>query len=152
MYGYLVSPYVLPVRQNTGVAKRRFARDDNSYGELGLGINDKTVSYPRLCTNLKAKKVATGYYYTILIDLDNNVWSTGSNKNGQLGLGSDLHTMILLIEIIGIKAKDVSIGIETTALIDLDNNIWMFGKGKLGQLGIGSDLRATMLMIKVVQC
>ena len=45
------------------------------------------------------KAIAAGYYHSMVLKTDGNVWVTGENNNGQLGDGSDIDkdTFVLVI-------------------------------------------------------
>lgn len=82
----------------------------NSSGELGLDDNKNRLSPTPLFTdsgsvnNRKAKFVACGNGFTMIIDLNNSVWGFGSNTFGQLGLGDvqnrSISTSLLVVSII----------------------------------------------------
>ncbi len=59
----------------------------NHEGQLGLGDNGYGTNrnIPTKINNIKAKFVSCGENHTVLIDMDNNVWSFGSNDNGPPG-------------------------------------------------------------------
>ena len=114
---------------------------NNDMGQLGLNNINKYESTKIQINNLdiKAKFVSCGGYHTVLIDMDNNIWSFGHNFYGQLGLGydGDNTNRNIPTKINGIKAKYVSCGFRYTVLIDMDNNVWSFGENYSGQLGLG---------------
>jgi len=75
-----------------------FGLDDA--GRLGINTsNHINVPVPTLIPGINAKEVAAGYAHSLIIDLNDNVWSFGFNGFGQLGLGSDLRAMIWKIEL-----------------------------------------------------
>lgn len=112
----------------------------NNYGQLGLSDCENS-RVPVLLRNnnsvLKVKSVACGMYHTVLIDMDDHVWSFGKNYCGQLGLGDTIHRNVpTLIE--HLSAKMVCCGNYHTVVLDLDGNVWTFGACKYGKLGLGS--------------
>lgn len=108
----------------------------NSYGQLGLGNQQsETIKFPRQIPNIKAKAVACGENHTIIIDMDNNVWSFGRNNEGQLGLGDGINRNIP-IQISNIKAQAISCGESHTIIIDMDDNLLACGHNKYDQLGV----------------
>jgi alpha-tubulin suppressor-like RCC1 family protein len=113
----------------------------NRYGQLGLGDNkDRIKPTPILSQGdkIKAKFVSCGDYHTMMIDLDDNVWSFGDNQYGQLGLGDNQRRDIpTLLE--NIKARSISCGRWHTMIIDLSNNVLAFGNNDYGQLGLGDN-------------
>lgn len=118
---------------------------NNTLGQLSLGsANVLAISVPTQIhstnteTALNARTIFCGSNYTMMIDLDNNIWSCGDNGSGQLGLG-DTQNRNILTQIRNIKAKSVSCGDGHTMIIDFDNNVWAFGFNRLGQLGLGLE-------------
>ncbi len=98
-----------------------------------------------ICSGISAKFVSCGYEHTVIIDMNNEVWSFGSNEFGQLGLGdnTDRNTPTKIISVdtrSGITAKSVSCGKYYTMIIDMNNNVWAFGFNKYGILGLGNDV------------
>ena len=110
----------------------------NIWGQLGLPLGACPLDNNRNLLNVKARSVSCGYGYTMIIDLENNVWAFGSNYYGQLGLGDNLNRDIP-IRILNMKAKFISCGYYHTMMIDLDNNVWAFGRNECGQLGLPLD-------------
>lgn len=117
----------------------------NNDGQLGLDDQlSRFVPTQVLSSdgqNLKAKSVSCGESYTMIIDMNDNVWAFGYNNNGQLGLGNQMihfsPTQVLPITGQNLKAKAISCGKSHTILIDLNNNVWAFGGNDMGQLGLG---------------
>jgi alpha-tubulin suppressor-like RCC1 family protein len=54
----------------------------------GLGDN-RDRNRPIQIINLKSKQASGKSNHTIVIDLDDNVWTFGNNHSGQLGLGDE---------------------------------------------------------------
>ena len=106
--------YTLLIDMNNNV----WSFGDNYEGQLGLGNNGDNTNrnVPTKINNIKAKYVSCGYFYTMLIDMDNNVWSFGRNYCGKLGLGDNIDRNEP-IKINDIKAKSVSCGVNHTVLI-----------------------------------
>jgi alpha-tubulin suppressor-like RCC1 family protein len=125
----------------------------NGYSQLGSqnilppssGFRLPTVGipmekFPIELIKLKSKFIACGDGYTMLIDLDNNVWGIGSNDFGQLGLGDNVNRNIpirLTHMRQPLKAKFIACGKSHTIIIDLNNNVLAFGINHYGQLGLG---------------
>jgi len=126
---------------------------DNSRGQLGLGNYGSGTgkTYPTKIPvvngwNGKAKYVSAGFAHTILIDMDDNVWSFGSDEYSQLGFESPgdgsvvnrvIPTKIPAVNGWNGKAKYVSAGDGYTILIDMNDNVWSFGDNSNGELGLG---------------
>lgn len=102
-------------------------------------IDNNTV--PNQIPDLKAKQVSTGNgcTHSIIIDLNNDIWTFGYNMNGELGLG-DYKNRDVPTKIQRLKAKQVSAGGKHTMFIDLANYVWAFGSNRYGQLGINDEL------------
>ena len=109
-----------------------WAIGDNTFGELGLGDNERRNVYTQI-PNLKAKAVSCGDYQTLIIDLHNNLLVFGSNSGGVLGLGG-LKRVDIPTQIPNIKAKFVACN-RQTMIIDLDNNVWASGENYNGYFG-----------------
>jgi alpha-tubulin suppressor-like RCC1 family protein len=60
-----------------------FSFGSNSFGELGLGNNNmKSISIPteiKQFTNFNIKKISSGYYHTLILDENGDVYSFGKN-------------------------------------------------------------------------
>eukprot|EP01125_Pyxidicula_operculata_P015267 TRINITY_DN5168_c1_g1_i2.p1 TRINITY_DN5168_c1_g1~~TRINITY_DN5168_c1_g1_i2.p1 ORF type:complete len:612 (+),score=125.32 TRINITY_DN5168_c1_g1_i2:1558-3393(+) len=72
-----------------------YAWGSNYSGQCGVG-NKRDITQPtKVDAGPKTKfiAVAGGYYHTIAIDQDNNLWSWGTGNTGQLGQGSLVSTL-----------------------------------------------------------
>jgi alpha-tubulin suppressor-like RCC1 family protein len=114
----------------------------NQYGKLGLGPEyEEGTDYPILLSwdkESKAKFITCGEDHSIIIDINDNVWSFGLNENGQLGLGDDNNRNIPIL-IPNFKAKFVACGGYHSVLIDMSDNVWTCGWNIEGQLGLGDN-------------
>lgn len=120
---------------------------NNQDGQLGLDgdIDDLENKFiPTQLENFKAKQVSAGERHTILIDLNDNVWSFGSSSEGQLGLGDGEFHITTPTQVFfnnkPFKAKQVSTRSTHTVVIDLNDNVWAFGENDSGQLGLGDNI------------
>lgn len=68
----------------------------------GLGDNDNKNKLIKL-PNMKAKNISTGLSHSLIIDINNNVWSFGQNTLSQLDFFDKNKLEIL-------KAKSISVG------------------------------------------
>jgi len=124
---------------------------NNEDGQLGLGDSGEgtDINTPKQIPNIKAKQIACGYYHSMIIDMNDNVWSFGDNDNGQLGLGDsgEETNRTKPAQIPGIKAKQIACGYYHSMIIDINDNVWSFGNnGSVlfknnggGQLGLGDN-------------
>ena len=92
-----------------------------------------------MISNITAKSISASYEHSLIIDINNKVWSFGNNNYGQLGLGDhgkntnkDKPTMIH-----NITAKAISTGGNHSLIIDMNDKVWSFGRNYFGQLGLG---------------
>ena len=119
----------------------------NKYGQLGRDENiDTTNSNPTFTKvtvgdGVKIKAIAAGYYHTILLDENNNVWTAGYNKYGQLGRDENAGTTQpnstfkqVTDGISGVKITAIAAGRSHTVLLDENNSVWTAGYNEYGQL------------------
>lgn len=115
-----------------------WAFGNNEYGQLGVDDTQTRSNPIQLSWNHenKAKFISCGYAYTMIIDMNDNIWAFGDNEFGQLGLGDEQtrHNPALIP---GIKAEAISCGDNHTIIIDMNNELWVFGYNRFGQLGLG---------------
>ena len=89
----------------------------NAYGQIGIGL-----CYTSNCKNftkirdMKAKKVYCGSNYSLLIDVDENVWVVGNNCDGQIGLEYGLN-YYNLEKLDNIKAHNIACGKNHTIIM-----------------------------------
>ena len=115
---------------------------NNEFGQLGLRYyyeENDYISTPTQIQNVKAKQIACGGEHSIIIDLNDNVWSFGHNNHGQLGLGLGELYISTSTKIPNIKATQIACGGEHSMILDLNNNVWSFGRNIFGQLGLGNN-------------
>jgi alpha-tubulin suppressor-like RCC1 family protein len=109
----------------------------NNFGQLGLG-DDENRNKPTVLTidgqNFKARAISCGRFHTMLIDLNDSVWTFGDNTYGQLGLNDD--RIRSTPNALNLKAKAISCGTDHAVIIDLNDNIWVVGGNSRGQLGL----------------
>jgi len=114
----------------------------NNFGQLGLGDTERRkIPTPLPSGPVRAKRVATGDYHTLLLDLSGNVWTFGGNNRGQLGIGTiDNEPHPVPYPLPGVKARSVFAGPYQSFFATLDSGaLWAFGDNEEGQLGIGKE-------------
>jgi len=117
---------------------------NNMYGQLGLGNIGYGVNRnkPTQIHNIKAKQIACGVKHSLIMDINDDVWSCGNNDRGQLGLGLFPHERRNKpTQIPDIKAKQISCGEYHSMIIDTNDNVWSFGSNTQGELGLGDYMR-----------
>lgn len=130
-----------------------WAWGSNGYGQLGAE-DFNTKNSPNQMRKLVGgsgtvgstswAQVACGYAFTIAIDVNGNIWSTGFNASGQLGLGFYNNSRYLLNQIgSGSDWKQVSCGKTHALAVKTDGQIYGWGNNSSGQLAIGSSGNTT---------
>lgn len=120
-----------------------WAWGSNSLGQLGNGDATATDSKePVQVPGLSGKGVAAGHDHSVLMALDNSVWTWGGNSNGQLGNGTTSNSLSpILVSTVGSVAAIAAGGYHTVVLRkELANfRVWCWGKNSDGQLGDGTS-------------
>ena len=109
----------------------------NDYGQCGLGHFNSPQITPSRIPNLPPNIVEfiCGYYQSLFLDSEGNVFSVGNNVYGQLGLGHHINQNVLK-KIPTIPAiKKISCVGASSYLIDFEGNLWTFGFNGFLQLG-----------------
>ena len=119
-----------------------FAIGNNDYGQLGNGSTDvaanDVVAIRKDENNIfeNAVAVEAGDRYTLILDSNGDVYTTGLNENGKLGI--DKETTNILTPIKNNNLSNVmliSVG-DDHAVVALDNGTaYSWGKGEVGELG-----------------
>ena len=65
---------------------------DNKYGQLGTGNKTKSSNIPQNINDIPpVLSISCGYFHTLVLTNDSNLWSCGRNDYGQLCLGNTEH-------------------------------------------------------------
>jgi alpha-tubulin suppressor-like RCC1 family protein len=88
--------------------------------------------------------VAAGYYYSVALDENGNIWTWGEGDSGQLGDGGypdSVPTPTLVTNISNVIA--IAAGYEHAVALTASNIVWTWGDNTYGELGDGTtDARA----------
>jgi len=121
----------------------------NQRGEVGtsaVAIPTQAFSPVPLETNVKFKRVVSGWLHACAITTADSVMCWGDNRAGQLGLGTtdtSAHTVPTPIASQE-KFSDLSLGAMQTCGVTLDHRALCWGQNATGQLGDGTvESRAT---------
>lgn len=95
----------------------------NIYGQLGLG-DFETRTTPTQVPDLRAKQIAIGPHYSLLLDVEGQTWMAGE--------GIDRFILIPDKRVVSIAVGEAHI-----VLLDDEGRIWVRGANSLGQLGLG---------------
>ena len=113
----------------------------NEHGECGLGHFNHPQITPNLILNAPSNIVqfVCGYFQSLFLDSEGNVFSVGDNTKGQLGLGH-ITNQNELNKIVNIPPiKTISCVYSSSYLIDFEGIVWSFGYNTFGQLGQGKN-------------
>ena len=119
-----------------------YAWGDNEYGQLGDGslVNSDSLVKVDLPGGVTAKQVACGYWHSLALCSDGNVYAWGENNNGQLGNGtttnSDLPVKVDLPA--GSNPVSVYAGWYYSFALGADGTLYAWGGNAQGQLGLGN--------------
>lgn len=119
-----------------------FGCGDNRYGQLGSGdtISMQVEVCPIVNQPPHIIHFCCGYFHSLFLDMDGNVFSVGDNENGSLGLNStSIKHQTVLTKIPNIPSiLAISCSVNSSYLLDNEQNIWSFGNNDSGQLGLGN--------------
>ena len=117
----------------------------DNFGQLGNGTSDyNTHNTPikiSLPNGVKPKQIASGYYYSMTIGDDGNLYTWGNNLFGQIGDGTfdNRVTSPKRITFLNdVKPKQIACGYGHSMAIGDDNNYYIWGDNTYGQYGDGS--------------
>ena len=109
-----------------------WATGNNDFCQLG----NENIPYSNMFIQIQdninndVKKIACGYYFTMIIKNDNSLWACGNTT-------SDFTKMFLTFTQISDNVKDVDCGEYYTHIIKQDGILYSYGNNGSGQLGIG---------------
>jgi len=114
-----------------------FGWGQNSYGQLGVSAQRKVAAdTPRLVPLEKpVKKIKAGGFFSIVRDVNDDIWSFGWNTNGQLGRKND-NQVIGKIEFSHGPIRDFDTGYRFTIVLCEDGSVWGVGENDGNQLGV----------------
>eukprot|EP01126_Amoeba_proteus_P039542 TRINITY_DN4180_c0_g1_i1.p1 TRINITY_DN4180_c0_g1~~TRINITY_DN4180_c0_g1_i1.p1 ORF type:complete len:324 (+),score=67.35 TRINITY_DN4180_c0_g1_i1:508-1479(+) len=116
-------------------------------GQCGHGnrLDSETPQLVENVSEIKYVKVCAGYYHTMALDEDQNLWVWGTGKEGQLGLGKETFRpdpKLLLVD--KKKIMCISAGEFNSAAITCSGELYLWGNNKYGQLGNSKLLETCM--------
>eukprot|EP00184_Porphyridium_aerugineum_P004368 CAMPEP_0184700282 /NCGR_PEP_ID=MMETSP0313-20130426/11491_1 /TAXON_ID=2792 /ORGANISM="Porphyridium aerugineum, Strain SAG 1380-2" /LENGTH=488 /DNA_ID=CAMNT_0027159871 /DNA_START=74 /DNA_END=1540 /DNA_ORIENTATION=- len=110
-------------------------------GQLGNGKKSDLKAPQRVeaLGHVKAKKVACGRDFTMVLTETGDLYSFGSDDYGQLGLGKSHGERFVLLprNVLASNLVDIVCGDYHCLAVDKDDAIWSWGLGREGQLGNG---------------
>jgi len=117
---------------------------NQSYGGLGFGNAKPTIMKPEKIPDLpKIVKFNCGYYHSVAIDLNGQVWTFGYNEYGQLGYGHnqnnyDKPKQIPFFKDNNIKIVEIVCGLYHNAAISDKGKLYTWGYNSNGECGNGA--------------
>jgi alpha-tubulin suppressor-like RCC1 family protein len=131
----------------------------NEDNQLGLPYDE--YNCPPTTLDFKAKFIACGFDFTLLIDLQDQVWGFGDSNDKSIskptllnintGFKKKTNSVIA-------KARFTACGGYHFMLIDLNDDVWAFGNNNFGQLGLSNvahsytPLSSIGIKAKVIAC
>ncbi|XP_043530291.1 probable E3 ubiquitin-protein ligase HERC4 isoform X2 [Chiloscyllium plagiosum] len=120
-----------------------FAWGQNTYGQLGVGMDNVSQHSPQSVislTGMPVAQIAAGGDHSFTLSLSGTVFGWGRNNHGQLGLkdkeGRQKPSHVKLLDCK--KVVHIACGEEHTAVLTKDGLVFTFGAGSYGQLGHNS--------------
>ena len=114
-----------------------FGCGDNQYCQLGFRPMQNSFDVHHLeMQEQDIIQICCGYYNSLFLNSDGDVFSAGSKSHGTRGLGDlskDNFTKILNIP----PMQQISCCGYFCYLLDFNGNVWSFGRNVNGQLGLG---------------
>lgn len=114
----------------------------NQCGQLGLpSIKNMNILTELVLPGIVVKKISCGANYTIILTVDNKLYSFGSNKYGQLGLGDcRMRSVPEQIMFTFPLIKSIRSGSHHTICTTIIGDIYVWGRNTNCQLGLGDNI------------
>jgi alpha-tubulin suppressor-like RCC1 family protein len=130
---------------------------NNCNGALGLDdLNDRNVFTKVNNADLYKngiRAISAGFWHTVLLDNNGNIWTTGSNECGELANGDATHTVrrrfarVTHCGLGGNVATAISAGGLHTVAIDNAGRLWVAGSNINGELGLGDNINRNIFVM-----
>ena len=127
-----------------------FGCGSSNYGQLGICSGKPQIKVRKIDNHPpNIIQFCSGYYHSLFLDFDGNVFSIGYNSHGNLGLGhnTNQNTFNQILDIPPIQSI-FCIG-HSNCLIDFEGNLWCFGLNNYYQFGFG-DLNSRNIPTKCI--
>jgi alpha-tubulin suppressor-like RCC1 family protein len=126
-----------------GASGSLYVAGDNYNGFIGLGSTPNTTSAVKV-SNTLFKTASVGFYFTLALDLNGNIWGTGQNETYQLGTGNTIGYTTFQQITSSTVYKSISAGYMHAGSTDTENRLWMWGNNQYGPLGNGTNTNVTI--------
>lgn len=127
---------------------------NNLYGQLGFGDNLSSsvavsVNTSGVLSGKTITKVATGYFHSIALGSDGNVYTWGYNWYGQLGNGNNTNSYVpVAVNTSGVLSGKIIIrvaaGLHHSIALASDGKVYTWGYNAFGQLGNGNNTNSNV--------
>jgi len=117
-------------------------------GIIGLGEDVGVAKHPvatppsGIMKGKKIRNVACGIKHSIFVDVDGNVYATGSNALGALGLSKESSVNefvpVQIVALGNVKIRDIAAGAVHSLFLDEGGRVYSSGWGLHGALGTGN--------------
>jgi len=106
---------------------------------LGIGKYKNADEFTKLLYEIpKIKMISCGFNHSLLLDLNNKIWTCGRTRNISIQEPSDTLMYFTYIPTDNLpKIKSIRANINCNLLVDINNNLWLHGINVNGQLGTG---------------
>ena len=125
---------------------------DNSFGQLGLGTNQKQYNEPQIIdTFIGIEFIQCGSYHSICKMENNDIYAWGCNSNGQIGIGSLTTKESSIIPCFDWPGDviDIKCGRYHTLVLTSNQNVFSCGNNEYGQVGRDSDKQNSTILQKI---
>jgi alpha-tubulin suppressor-like RCC1 family protein len=109
------------------------------FGKLGHG-GAESEAVPRLIEALNrvaVKQVAAGFFHSMVLTSEGDVWTWGDGDHGRLGHGNEVQQNVPK-RVGGLtNVTDIASGGDHSLAVGEEGVVYMWGRNSLGQLGLG---------------
>jgi alpha-tubulin suppressor-like RCC1 family protein len=121
-----------------------WAWGDNSFGQLGNGSTDNSLTPIKVNSLTNIISIAGGLLQSFALQGDGTIWSWGNNDLGQLGNGTTVDSHVP-VQVVGLsEAKGIAGGFYHTLAVKGDGTVWAWGDNETGQLGNGTFISSSI--------
>lgn len=106
-----------------------WAKETDNSGCLGIGPYVTSINYSikQVKKGTKFKEISIGFAHSLAIDINGNLWSTGTNTYGQLGNGNTTNTTEFVQIKIGTTFSKIHTYGNYSMAIDTNGNLYFWG-------------------------
>ena len=125
---------------------------NNAYGQLGRETDGNySSSFQKIEDLSEIIRIECGYYHSLCIDINKDLYVVGGNSYGQLGLGDAINRFKPIKHPSLSNIIDISKGGNHTFVKTSNNEIYTFGHNVYSQLGIKTEGKKQLTPIRVFE-